>query len=244
MKKSAITISALALLSFAGAATFGQVQQSKGIDSQTRQIQDISTQRGPTDNGNKQNVGTGRGIDFGKGKTPEQLPLPNPYRMTSRRDILVTQIADLMRERSLVVDEAASRPREGVLISQPYTFSKGTVLTDSQLSRLADIPGDEQDEAWLRGRYTLTVEVQTIDGINNNVSVTAKVEGLAGSAQGSNWLTLTSSGVAENDFLGALVERITGKAPNDAVKPVDGDGAKNSDNKNKGAAKPAAKPQR
>lgn len=220
MKKSVLIVLTAAIGFAGGADVFGQAQQTKGIDTQTQQIKDISTQRGPTDNGNKQNVGTGRGIDFGRGKAAEAVLLANPYRIPARRDILLASIADVMRERNLTVDDQASRLADGVLISQPYTFSKGAVLSASQLERFANLPSDT-DEAWSGGRYTLTVEVQTIDGVNNNVSVTAKVEGRSASAQGSSWLTLTSSGAAENDFLAAVVERVTGTDPTETAKPAD-----------------------
>lgn len=238
MKNSAIIVSAIAVMILGGAFVSAQ-EQSKGIDTQTQQIKDISTQRGPTDNGNKQNVGTGRGIDFDKGKTVERLPLANPFRMASRRDVLIASVADIMREQNLVVDEAASRPNEGVLISQPFTFVKGGIISRSEISRFANLP-DRTDDAFSRGRYTLTVEVQTIDGINNNVSVTAKVEARSESAQGSSWLTLSSSGEAENDFLEALVERVTGVAPYSAP-PAEAD-TKDEKRNEPRAPKPAAKP--
>jgi hypothetical protein len=34
-----------------------------------------------------------------------------------------------MRDRKLILDEASSKPDEGILITQPYTFIKGSVVT-------------------------------------------------------------------------------------------------------------------
>lgn len=192
--------------------------QGKGIDTQNRQIRDISTNQGPTDNGNRQNTGAGRGFDFGAGKTPDRVILSNPYRMASKRDILVRTIADIMTEQGLSVDEAASRTSDGIVVSQPYTFAKGAVLSGSQLLQYANIPERDVNTGWTRGRYTLRVEVQSIDGTNNNVGVTAKVEGRTETPLGANWLTLQSSGAVEQNFLNALVERVTGTAPNDVPK--------------------------
>ncbi len=192
--------------------------QAKGIDTQNQQIRDVANGRGPTDNGNRRDVGTGRGFDFGAGKTPERVTLSNPYRLSSKQDILMATIADLMRERNLVVDEAASRPADGIIVSQPFTFAKGAVITRSELLRYSNIPTNT-DSAWTRGRYTLTVDVQSIDGTSNNVSVTAKVEGRTEGTLGGEWLTLDSSGEAENSFLLALVERVTGASPEQTPKP-------------------------
>ena len=67
--------------------------------------------------------------------------------------------------------------------------------------------------SWTRAQYTLTIEVQAIDGIQNNVSVNAKVEGRAGNGLTSEWVTVKSAGVAEDEFLSKLVELVTGVSP-------------------------------
>src|ERR1044072_1779377 len=86
------------------ATAFGQA--AKGVDKQTERARDTGTRSAGT-NGSKTDVGTGRGIDFGSGRTPAVTMLPNPYRMTARRDVLLKAIQDLMRDRKLVVDETA-----------------------------------------------------------------------------------------------------------------------------------------
>src|SRR4029077_11486496 len=66
---------------------------------------------------------------------------------------------------------------------------------------------------WTRGRYTLTVEVQPIDGTTANVAVNAKVEGRTDGATGAEWSTLRSTGLVEDEFLNALVPAVTGASP-------------------------------
>lgn len=139
-------------------------------------------------------------------------PLPNPYRIAARRDVILKAVADVMRDRKLIVDEAASRPSDGIIVSQPYTFIKGAVITKTELGRYADIT-TASDRGWTRGRYTLTVEVQPIDGNSANVSVNAKIEGRTDGATGAEWITLRSSGVAEDEFLSTLITTITGGPP-------------------------------
>jgi hypothetical protein len=187
-------------------------QAAKGVDKQRERVEDSGTDRQPAYNGNKTDVGTGRGMDFGRGKTPEILPLPNPYRLAARRDVIMTAIQELMRDRKLVVDDAASKPSDGIIVSQPFTFIKGVVVSQAELSRYADVPA-ENARGWTRGRYTLTVEVQPIDGTTTNVSVNAKVEGRTDGATGAQWQTLRSSGLAEDQFLDGLVTAVTGSSP-------------------------------
>jgi len=186
-------------------------QAAKGVDKQNERVRDSGSDRTPANNGNKTDVGAGRGFDFGSGRTPASPPLPNPYRLTGRRDVIIKAVQDLMRDRKLVVDEAASRFSEGIIVSQPFTFTKGAVVSEAGLSRYADIPASTA-RGWTRGRYTLTVEVQPIDGNTANVAVNAKVEGRTDGATGAEWTTLKSTGLAEDNFLEGLVFNVTGTA--------------------------------
>jgi len=200
-------LSVTVLLICAASAVYAQ---EKGVDTQSQKVRDTGSNRSAGVNGNKTDVGTaGSGINFGKGKTKEIPALPNPYRVTARRDELLKTIADLMRDRKLIVDDAASRPNEGIIVTQPFTFIKGAVVAESELSRYADVE-TSTTRGWTRGRYTLMVEVQPIDGVSANVSVNAKIEGRTDGAIGAEWITLPSNGTAEQEFLTALVETMGG----------------------------------
>lgn len=189
------------------------VSAQKGIDTQTQKIKDDSNKTTT-----RQTSDSARSFDWGKGKTQVRDRLPNPYKLASRRDALVETIMQALKERKMVVDEASSRLADGIIITQPYVFSKGPVITQNELNRYGVLSFG--DTAWSRGQYTLTIEVQSIDGIQNNVSVNAKVEGRAGSGLTSEWTTVRSSGLAEEEFLVKLVELVTGASPDDP-KPTD-----------------------
>lgn len=198
-------------LAFALLAATAAVAQEKGVDAQSKTVRDSGNNRSSANNGAKQDVGTsGSGINFGKDKTKAVVLLANPYRLTARRDVILRTVADVMRDRKLIVDDAASKLDEGIIVSQPYTFIKGTVVAQSELNRYADIENSPQARGWTRGRFTITVEVQPIDGTSSNVSVNAKIEGRSDGPSGAEWITLQSKGVAEQDFLSALIEMIGG----------------------------------
>jgi hypothetical protein len=186
--------------------------QGKGVDKTNERVRDGGSNRTPASNGTKTDVGAGRGFDFGSGRTPDAPPVPNPYRLSARKDAILTAVQDLMRERKLVVDEAASKLSDGIIVSQPFTFIKGAVVSQAEISRYADLPISSA-RGWTRGRYTLTVEVQPIDGTSSNVSVNAKIEGRTDGATGAEWQTLRSTGLAEDEFLSDLITAITGSAP-------------------------------
>ncbi|MEO7660017.1 MAG: hypothetical protein ABIV48_10420 [Pyrinomonadaceae bacterium] len=190
-----ILISAMASVSFA----------QKGVDAQTKMIKEESNK--VTSRGND----VTRSFDWGKGKTKVRERLPNPYKLNSRRDVLVGMIVDALREKKIAVDEASSRLNEGFIVTQPYVFAKGSVITQNELNRYGVL--ESSYSTWTRAQYTLTIDVQSIDGIQNNVSVNAKVEGRAGNGLISEWVTVRSSGAAEDEFLAKLVELVTGVSP-------------------------------
>lgn len=201
---------ALLVMTLAATSAFGQ---GKGVDAQSQRISDGSSNRAPANNGAKQDTGTnGSGINFGGEKTAAKTVLANPYRLTARRDAIINAVAEVMRDHKLIIDDATSKPDEGIIVSQPYTFIKGAVVTQSELYRYAIIE-NSRSRSWTRGRYTITVEVQPIDGTSANVSVNAKVEGRTDGPSGAEWTTLPSTQFAEQEFLSALIESLTGSAP-------------------------------
>jgi len=69
--------------------------QGKGVDTQSSTIRDNGNSGTSGINGGTQRNGTaGSGIDFGAGKTKSVPALPNPYRLTARRDVMMNAIAD------------------------------------------------------------------------------------------------------------------------------------------------------
>jgi hypothetical protein len=177
----------------------------KGVDTQTEKIKSEGNKVTTRDHD------VTRSIDWGKGKTKVRDLLPNPYKLAARRNVLVESIVSALREKKIVVDDASSRMNDGIVITQPFVFAKGSVITQNELNRYAIL--DSPDTAWTRAQYTLTISVQPIDGIQNNVSVIAKVEGRSVNGIMSEWQTLRSSGLAEDEFLSKLIELVTGTSP-------------------------------
>lgn len=203
----AARLTAAAFCSFLAISAFGQ---QKGIDTQTQKIKEDTHQT------TTRSTDATRSFDWGKGKTPVRERLANPYQLNSRRDLLVETIREALREKKIVVDEQSSRPADGIIVTQPFVFGKGPVIAAAELKRYGVI--QYADTAWSRGQFSLIIEVQSIDGIRNNVFVNAKVEGRSGNGLMTEWVTVPSSGVAEEEFLVKLVELVTGVSPD---APVD-----------------------
>jgi len=199
MKRNIVSIIAVVLFSAAAA------QAQKGIDPQTQKIREEGTKTTGTQRSNEP---AARSINFGKDKTKVREQLANPYKMNARRDVLIENVLEVLKEQKLLVNDTATRKADGIIVSEPFVFAKGAVITRNELNRYAILP--DSDTSWTRGRYTLTVEISSLDGIQNNVSVTAKVEGRSESGLRSEWTTLSSTGAAEDAFLAKLVEMVTG----------------------------------
>src|SRR5258706_602518 len=67
--------------------------QGKGVDKTGERVRDSGT---AGSNSTKTDTGAGRGIDFGKGKTPQVPPIPNPYRFAARRDVILHAVSALI----------------------------------------------------------------------------------------------------------------------------------------------------
>ncbi len=198
MNKILFSILMLALMSLA-------ISAQKGIDKQTDKIKDDANKQ------TSRETDASRSFSWGKGKTKTRLPLSNPYKVNGRRDEIVESVKDVLAENKILVDDASSRFGDGIIVTQPIIFAKGPVTASSELHRYGNV--QYEDTAWSRAQYTLTIEVQPIDGTQNNVSVTAKVEGRAANGLMVEWRTVQSSGLAEDQFLAKLVEALTGVSP-------------------------------
>lgn len=198
MKKLIFTITASLLLT---SAVFAQ----KGVDKQTEKITEST--------GTNDNTNVSRSWNWGKDKTKVRERLANPYKLASRRDMLVENVMNVLKEMRMVVDETASRPADGVIITQPYVFAKGAVISKNELNRYAILPNSKS--VWRSGRFSLRIDIESLDGIQNNVSVTAKVDGKSETGIVSEWTSLQTSGAAEEEFLIKLVEMVTGKMIDD-----------------------------
>jgi hypothetical protein len=125
MKK--ILLGFLAVCAFS-TFSFGQ----KGVDTQTQKITEKT--------GNNETTNVSRSINWGKDKTKVRERLANPFKLASRRDVLVKMILNVLEEKKLIVDESSSRPAEGILVTMPFTFAKGAVVSKNELNRYAVLP--------------------------------------------------------------------------------------------------------
>jgi hypothetical protein len=105
----------------------------KGVDPQNKRIQ----QEGSKTNQVTPNTSGdgGRSYDFGSGKTKVRAPLANPYKLNSRRDVLIETVRDVLESMKILIDDSASRPQDGIVVTQPFVFAKSAVIARNELNR-------------------------------------------------------------------------------------------------------------
>lgn len=132
--------------------------------------------------------------------------LPNPYTAAAARDVIVEAVLAMIKDSNIDIDEEKSKKEEGILVTKPVIFTKGTV-TVSQLEHFSHCPVIDARN-WTRGRYTLQVLIEAIDPSHAKIGISTKIEGENQGVLGSQWIECRSKGVMEDQILRTVVERI------------------------------------
>src|SRR6476620_1255755 len=103
----------------------------KCVDPQTQTIKDKGNKVTSREND------VTRSFDWGKGKTKVRGRLPNPYKLNARRNVLIDAIVNVLRDQKIVVDDVSSRMKDGIIVTQPFVFAKGSVITQNELNHYA-----------------------------------------------------------------------------------------------------------
>jgi hypothetical protein len=143
-------------------------------------------------------------INFDRPKT--ESPLPNPYSAPAARDVVVQEVIAMIKDMGIDLETDKTRKEEGLLITKPVIFTKGTVVR-SQLGHFSECPASEAS-TWTRGRYRLQFVIEPVDPAHSKISLTAKIEGETQGQLGNTWVECRSNGRLEDQILRKLVDRI------------------------------------
>ena len=97
----------------------------------------------------------------------------------------------------------------GVLITEPYDYSSGTLAKD-HLMKIAVRP-DLSDGTWEQVRYRMQITVEPVEKRETRVVADASIEALKRGFTGKeDWVTVPSNGSLEETFLLRLGRRLFG----------------------------------
>jgi hypothetical protein len=148
-------------------------------------------------------------IQFDKPKV--QPRLPNPSMISATRDELISVTKQMFEGREVPLDKEDCNQLSGecTLISKPVIFIKG-ITTRSQLEHYCEVPASNVKN-WVRGRYTLRVQITPASPKTTQVGVYANFEGMTDGFSGNNeWVPLRSKGELEDKFLRCIQDRASG----------------------------------
>ncbi|MBX7223329.1 MAG: hypothetical protein K1Y36_25680 [Blastocatellia bacterium] len=147
-------------------------------------------------------------IQFSRPKNPDPL-LDNPYTFALTREELTEMVKQTLKDMEIPLDEAKSKEKPGIIVTKPVIFTKGGPSGEN-LEYVSRRPaGDARN--WLRGRYSLQVEVAPIDPQRTKLFVFARVEGEFQDDLAPKWVECPSRGVKEDDFLKLIIKRVNGE---------------------------------
>jgi hypothetical protein len=144
---------------------------------------------------------------FDKPKT--ELPLPNPYTMSVRRELILEAAREVLKSCAIALDDDLSRPAEGKLVTKPVIYSRG-VTVKNDLEYLATLPaGDVRN--WSQGRYVLEVIAVPVDQKRSQLQINATIQGRVAEPNGTvKWIEGKSNGRLEDEVLRGMAGKVLG----------------------------------
>jgi hypothetical protein len=155
-------------------------------------------------------------IEFDRPKTDRRLP--NPSMIAASRDEVLTVIKQMLETREIAIEKEDCNATSGecTLVSKPVVFIKG-ITTKSQLEHYSEVPTADLRN-WIRGRYTLRVQIGPASPKTAQVGVYARFEGMTDGVIGSDWVPLASRGELEDKMLKCIQDRVVGGDCKDIFK--------------------------
>jgi hypothetical protein len=145
-------------------------------------------------------------IQFDRPKT--EPPLPNPYTITATREQILKTTREVLAACSIPLNEEASNPAEGKLVTQYYVFTKG-VTVRNDLSHVCKLPASEVRN-WIQGRYYLEIISLPLDEKRSQLHIIPHFQGQIQEVLGKKWVDCPSTGTLEDEVLRGLAGRILG----------------------------------
>lgn len=139
-------------------------------------------------------------------QTPK-ASLPDPVKFLSKYDNVYNMVRAVLEgmDYDIELEDRAG----GRLVTKPYEFITGA-LTSSEVDKVA-IKNDTVTGAWLRARYTVEAEVESVTPTETLVTIRTRMEALNRDVDGTEkWVPLQSLGVIEKRILGKISLKLLG----------------------------------
>lgn len=134
--------------------------------------------------------------------------LANPYTVGAKREDILKATRELFGTCAFPIDDVASKPGEGRIITKPIVFSRG-VTTQSDLEYYATMPA-ATTRSWSQGRLQIEITSLPLDATHAQLSVLARVQGRVGGIIEEKWIDGVSTGNLEDEVIRGLAGKVLG----------------------------------
>jgi hypothetical protein len=139
-------------------------------------------------------------------QTPK-ASLPDPVKFLSKYENVFNVVRAVLEgmDYGIELEDRAG----GRLVTKPYEFITGS-LTSSEVDKVA-IKNDTVTGAWLKARYTVEAEIESVTPTETLVTIRTRMEALNRDVDGTEkWVPLQSLGVIEKRILGKISLKLLG----------------------------------
>ncbi|HEX4950204.1 MAG TPA: hypothetical protein VFZ34_26290 [Blastocatellia bacterium] len=142
------------------------------------------------------------------GKPKEKPPLENPYTVNVPREQIAKEIQDILKTCNVEIDVDKTKVEKGRFVTKPWLFTRG-VNAKTDLEYVSNLPASDARN-WLKGRYTLEINILPLDEKRSQLQVIAYIQGQIAEMVGTKWIDSPSNGRLEDDALRGMAGKILG----------------------------------
>lgn len=141
---------------------------------------------------------------------------PGPVKYIAKFDMVWNMVMAILTENRLKI-ESVDRGN-GRIVTKSNDFITGT-LTASEMGKLATPPATHSNANWIRGRYTVEVVTEIVQGNESMVTVRSTPQALMRDLSGKEtWVDWLSNGSIERSILGRLSVKLLSPNKSDDKK--------------------------
>lgn len=141
-------------------------------------------------------------------KPKEKPPLDNPYTINLSREQITRELQEVLQGCKITMDVEKTKVERGHFVTKSFVFTQGlNVKTD--LENVARLPAGDA-RSWLKGRYTLEINILPLDEKRSQLQVIAYIQGQIADLAGTKWIDSPSNGKLEDETMRGLAGKIIG----------------------------------
>ena len=142
------------------------------------------------------------------GKPKEEPALDNPYTVNVPREQITQEIKNILQSCNIEMDTDKSKIERGRFVTKSWQFTRG-LNAKTDLENVSNLPAADA-RSWLKGRYTLEINILPLDEKRSQLQVIAYIQGQIAENIGTKWIDSPSNGKVEDETMRGIAGKILG----------------------------------